>query len=368
VNGNVVPSLGSDDHLDRIRRKAIEKRIPLHGTIDLTYRCNLNCVHCYVGPHGGPSAGSGIEMATSEVLDLLDQVAGAGCLYLLFSGGEPLLREDFPEIYRHARDLGMWVTVFTNATLLRKEHLDLFSDYPPYLVEVTLYGATLATWEAVTGVPGSFARTMKNVRTLIDLGIRLTLKTVILQTNVDEVPDIEAVARGFGTPFRIDGTIVPRLDGNKGPLRERVTPERVVALEFADGGRLAQYRDFYNRMCDLPVQAGPYQCAAGTIFFHISPEGLLRPCLMITDLVFDALAMGFAGAWRAATAGISAKPIDAGQTCRSCERRLVCGYCPGLASLEGRNDGPLAYLCKLGTLRMDYIHGTHHQGGMKHVV
>ncbi len=137
-------------------RRLVNLRVPISGTLELTHRCNLGCVHCYLGSRQDRQHSAEREMTTDEVLSVLDQVAAAGCLNLVLSGGEPLLRRDFAEIYRHARGLGLVVTVFSNATLVTEELVDLFRDYPPYAVDISVYGATPATYEKVTGVAGSF--------------------------------------------------------------------------------------------------------------------------------------------------------------------------------------------------------------------
>ena len=153
-------------------QRASAARVPLAGTLDLTRRCNLRCVHCYLGPQEGVRAAGDREMSTAQVLAILDQVVDAGCLHLLITGGDPLLRRDFPEIYRHARLSGLDVTVFTNGTPVTDRIIELFRELPPRVVEVTLYGATAGTYERITGVPGSFERCLAGVRRLHDGGVR----------------------------------------------------------------------------------------------------------------------------------------------------------------------------------------------------
>jgi radical SAM protein with 4Fe4S-binding SPASM domain len=352
--GNVTP--GSKEHLDEFRRTTYRQRIPLAGSLDLTHRCNLRCVHCYLGPQENHQADPHQEMTTRQVCELLTQAANAGCLYLLISGGEPLLRQDFPAVYRHARELGMVVTVFTNATLISEGHLELFAEYPPRLVEVSVYGATKETYEAVTRVPNSFERCIRGIHRMIERGIRVGIKTIVMGNNLDEVPLIEEMARELGTPFRLDALICPRLDGGTEPLQERVSPDRAVQLEFADVKRFEEFRRYFQRVRHLDPPETLYQCGAGVTNFYVDPRGILRPCLMTTTVGYDALELGFSTAWKAAVTDIGNLRVGVEHECQKCVKRSVCGYCPGLFTIEtGAGERPVSYLCELGNLRFEIM-------------
>ncbi|MBW1897011.1 MAG: radical SAM protein, partial [Deltaproteobacteria bacterium] len=148
--------LDNKEYLQRLRRKVTQERIPLSGSIDVTHRCNLRCVHCYLGEKQSHWEKRGKELSTAQWISIIDEITEAGCLHLLISGGEPLTRRDFAEIYSHARTNGLLVTVFTNGTLITDRVLELFRDLPPRIVEISLYGATAATYERVTRVKGSY--------------------------------------------------------------------------------------------------------------------------------------------------------------------------------------------------------------------
>ena len=149
--------LTTGEYLAEFSSKAERLRIPFSGSIDLTHRCNLDCVHCYLGPRAERRTGAA-EMSTGRILSLLDEITDAECLNLLITGGDPLIREDFPVIYSHAKKNGLLVTIFTNGTLLTDRVLDLFVDLPPLEVEISIYGATAPTYEKITRVPGSYER------------------------------------------------------------------------------------------------------------------------------------------------------------------------------------------------------------------
>ncbi len=216
----VCPS--NQEYLQRFSAAAREARVPLSGSLELTARCNLRCVHCYLGGAERRRRASN-ELATARWLDILNQVAAAGCLDLLLTGGEPLLRRDFDLIYRHAKGLGMLVTVFTNGTRLSRRLVRLFRELPPRLVEVSLYGATAATTERITGSATAWARARRGVERLRAAGVQLALKTILMRENAAELGALEAYARELEVPFRLDSAINPRLDGvSREPLNHRV--------------------------------------------------------------------------------------------------------------------------------------------------
>ena len=150
----------STEFLRGLNRKMARLRVPVSGSIELTRFCNLKCVHCYIRPVSAEEVRSTTELDTGTWLAIIDQIAEAGCLNLLITGGEPMLRSDFPAIYSHAKKKGLLVTVFTNGTLVTEEAAALFRELPPQSVEVTVYGASKQTYEGITGVAGSYERSL----------------------------------------------------------------------------------------------------------------------------------------------------------------------------------------------------------------
>lgn len=340
------------EYLGRFRKKAVDQRLPVSGALDLTYRCNLRCVHCYAGHLHGQTAAGAAELDTAELLGLVRQAADSGCLYLVLSGGEPLLRPDFATIYRECRRLGLVVTVFTNATLLRDEHVELFREHPPQKVDVSVYGATRETYERVTQVPGSYDRAVQGIETLAGAGIRIGLKTMILRRNVDEVLDMEAWATRLGARFRLDPLVTPRLDGGREPLDERVPPPLAAALEQSSPKRQRDLRSQLERYGGAGHWSQAYRCGAGVTHFHIDPQGWLRPCLVSRPLAFDAVSLGFGVAWKAAVEAVKALKAGEDRVCAHCPHSALCGYCPGLFDLEtGDMERPPEYVCALGRSR-----------------
>ena len=160
---NDVSSLEYREFSKKLHNNTQNKRIPLDGTFELTFRCNLKCKHCYCNQPVNDKKIKKQELSTEEIFRVFDEISEAGCFWLLISGGEPLLREDFEDIYIYAKRKGMLITLFTNGTLVNTKIAEMLKDYPPFLVEITLYGATAKTYEKITGVQGSFTQCIKGI-------------------------------------------------------------------------------------------------------------------------------------------------------------------------------------------------------------
>jgi MoaA/NifB/PqqE/SkfB family radical SAM enzyme len=284
------------------------RRVPLSFDLEITARCNNDCRHCYINLSAGDRAAQAQELTVAEIADLADQAVKLGALWCLITGGEPLLRPDFADIYLALKRKGLLVSVFTNATLVTEEHAWLFRKYPPRDVEVTVYGVTRETYEAVTRKPGSFDKFMRGLNTLFDTGVRVRLKTMALQSNLHEFDAIAEFCRARTKDFyRFDPQLHLRFDGN--PVRneeikaERLTPEQIVALERADEDRFAALCEREDKLinpefthigCDHL-----FHCGAGNGSFNVSYDGRFRLCssLWAEGTTYDLRRGTLAEAW-----------------------------------------------------------------------
>ena len=362
MNCSQTPWPTNEDYLRAFNKKVTQRRIPLSGTLALTHRCNLKCVHCYLGEQTSSSENLEKELDTTQWKHLIDEITEAGCLYLLITGGEPLLRDDFNDIYRHAKTNGLLVTLFTNGTLITENTLALFDELPPKTVEISLYGATRETYERITRVRGSYEKCIKNIRRLIDFKINVKLKTLLMRLNQHEFFDMENMAKAYGIKFRFDSAVFPGIDGDRAPLRLRVDVEDAVEKEFSDHHRLQQWKDYYMRMRDLPVSDNLYPCGAGLTHFHIDPFGNLQPCLMVTGLKYNLINGNtninsrFLTGWKKIIPRIREKKAGTDNPCYTCEKRTLCSFCPAFFKLEnGKEDLCSEYLCAMGQLRFEKI-------------
>lgn len=320
---------------------------PIAGSLELTLRCNVRCRHCYILYPGATSD----EMSTDEVKAILDRLAGQGVLFLLLTGGEIFARCDFREIYLHAKRCGFLLTLFTNATLVDDALADFLAEWPPRRVEVTIYGHTEATYERVTGVPGSFRRFREGVARLQARGIALSLKTVVMRSNVHEFEDIRAWVEGQGLPFRYDAILNPRLDGGRQPLAERLDPEMVARLGGTGPGERQYYRRLKEMALASPRDGRAFRCGAGVRTFHVDPRGQLHPCMMWRTTPYD-LRQGTFEGWTRHLAHLREQQIPADSGCRSCHHHVACHNCAATSQLEtGEAGRPVAYYCGINAAR-----------------
>lgn len=351
--------LSNEEYLKQFNRTVAQQQIPLSGSIDLTHQCNLKCVHCYLGDKSSIGQSHDKELTTDQWIGLMDDITEAGCLYLVFTGGEPLLRKDFAEIYSHAKTNGLLVTVFTNGTLISDRILELFEDLPPNAVEISLYGATAAAYEKITRVKGSYERCLLGIQKLLDHQINVKLKTILMTYNRHEFDDMKNMANAYGVTFRFDAAIFPCLNGDKAPIRLRVPPAEAVEKEFSDDKIWRQWKDLLERFRDVPITDDLYQCGAGLVMFHIGPYGSLRPCVMVNNPQYDLRAGHFSTGWYEVVPQIRKKKASATGVCSQCEKKLLCGYCPAFFELEnGAEDAYSEYLCAVGRHRLEAIEHT----------
>lgn len=350
------PEITLDTWVDTLLDPLQGSRFPLSGSLELTERCNFGCVHCYINQPAGDTKARSAELSTSQVKDLLDQVAEAGCLFLLLTGGEPLLREDFAEIFVHARQKGMLVSLFSNGSLLTAEMAELLSQKSLHSLEVTLYGATRETFEAVTRQPGSFDRCLRGIELALAHGLKINLKTVLLTTNQHELEQMRALTTSFGLKFRYDSTLWPRLDGSIRNLQFQVPQQTILALDLEDPQRREGWEETAVQFEGQLLRAERvFNCGAGYRSFHINSHGRMNPCMMVRRPSFDILQMGFNQAWEA-LGSIHTMKRTLNTECETCTVAALCTQCPGW-SLAVHNDfeTPVADVCELGKSRASLL-------------
>lgn len=360
MNCPTWPELDLGEWGDTLLAQLGQRRYPIEGTLELTERCNLGCVHCYINQPAGSPAARSRELATAEVAGLLDQMADAGCLFLLLTGGEVLLRPDFVEIYRHARRRGMLIHLFTNGTLMSPRIADVLAYSRPYTIEITLYGATESTYDRVTQVPGSFARCMQAIELLQERGLPLYLKSFLLKTNHHELPAMRALAEKLGVQFRYDGLMWPRQDGSQHNLDLRLSVQELLALEREETEKQEAWDEVVRAGEGLLLRAERvYGCGAAFRSFHVDSSGRMSACLMARRPSYDLRQMRFEEAWEALGA-VQQRRRNLDTACRTCTVNALCLQCPGWSQVvHGDDETPVEYVCELGRLRAAQAQRTH---------
>lgn len=245
-------------------------RFPLSCQWEITCRCNLHCVMCYTDCFNRPNA-IRQELATAEILRIMDELAEAGTLELCLTGGEPLIRPDFFQLYEHAVNCGFLVTIFSNGTLITEAQADRFAALRPHLIEISLHGMTRETFEQITLGQGSYDRCLQGIRLLLDRQIPLVLKSTAMTLNRQEILAIKRYVESLGTVrYKLGEEMRPELDGGDGPFQYALSGQDLADLnrQDADLQRDACRRD--------AIEAPP--CRSGMQRFHIDAYGHLQLC------------------------------------------------------------------------------------------
>ena len=341
-----------------LQRAALNKA-PISGIFELTPRCNLRCRMCYIRMTPEEMAMRGEERTANEWIDLAEQLRDAGVVFLLLTGGEPLIRPDFPKIYRALVGMGFSISINTNGTLLQEEIADLFRELPPAEVNLTLYGAGEEAYRKLCGDATAFTRAVRAIELLRENNTLLRLNTTVTVCNREELPKIAAFAKERSLELRAVTYLFPPLRRN-GTGLERLSPEeagRLSALSrsYTDepeqlAARIAAVRARVPEPCApedcLAGSKDGLRCAAGNCQFWVAWNGEMYPCGMMPEPVVYPFRDGFLPAWRMLTAACG--KLSSAIQCESCELRAYCLACAAVARAEtGRTDGIPAYACRL---------------------
>lgn len=340
-----------------LHRQVRASEMPLNGTIEVTRRCPLTCAHCYNNLPMGDREAQREELTYGEHCRILDQMAEAGCLWLLYTGGEILARKDFLDIYTYARKSGFLITLYTNGTLITPKVADYLTEWRPFSIEITLYGRTRETYERLTGIAGSYDRCMRGIQLLLERGLPLKLKTVAVSLNRHEVWDMQRFAQQeLGVEFRFDAMMNPRIDCSQSPLAVRLTPEECVEFDLQDEKVMAEWKLFAEKFLGpvhVPEESDQlYHCGGGVDSFAVNPYGQMSICVLSQQDLYDLRTGSFRTGWEQFLHRVRAKKITRLTKCVNCELKAMCGMCPANGELEnGDPEAPVDFLCRVAHIR-----------------
>ena len=350
-----MESLGYSEFSQGILHRLVHQRVPLCGTIEVTRRCPMNCVHCYNNLPLNDDTRSD-ELTYEKHCRILDQITEAGCFWLLYTGGEIFARPDFLDIYTYAKRKGLLITLFTNGTLITPEAANHLAKSRPFAIEITLYGRTKETHERVTRVPDSYEQCMRGIHLLMERRLPLKLKTVAIEPNKHELWDIKRfVEEDLGVEFKFDAMINGRIDHSATPLAVRLTPEEVVEFDLKDSKRMSALKTFCAEYIGLPVTPEEptqlYQCSGGLYSFAIDPTGKMSVCGLTQTEAYNLRGASFKEGWKH-LAEIRQKKVTKQTKCLACEIQALCGMCPVNGELENFDpEEPVDFMCQVAHLR-----------------
>jgi AdoMet-dependent heme synthase len=322
--------------------KALKMNVPLSVQLDLTYRCNERCVHCYLDHHDHG------EMTTAEIKDLLDQMADAGVFYLTISGGEIMMRRDFFEILEHARKRTFCIKLKTNGILIRKKEADRIKALGVESVQISIYSHRPEVHDAITKLPGSLADSIDAIRRLRAHGIHVIMANVLMVKNADDYAGVRALAAELGARFLMDPTVTPMMDGDRGVLSLNVD-EAALREVFRDESLVGNVEEFCAQPRGVDEEAlDMTPCSAGHTACYVSPYGDVYPCVQFPLSTGNVRHTKFLDIWRDSPQFKEVRSITLRDmpSCSQCTHGATCTRCPGLAYMEGNMRGPSSQDCE----------------------
>ena len=345
---------------ERLQRKAAQAGVPISGTFELTPRCNLSCRMCYVRMTPEEMKPYGRELTAQEWISLGEQATQSGMLFLLLTGGEPMLRPDFSQVYDAMSQMGPSISINTNGTMLSKQVRDLLERRPPSQLNVTLYGPKEATYDDLCGNSRAFEKTIDTLRWARDIGVLLNVNVTVTPWNMDQIAELEALAERENLHLRQTYYNFPPSRRNTKTEFSRIAPE--------DVGRMIAQREYRlqgaekltaransilksmqlhpeRQVSEIP-EGESIRCYAGRSQFWIAWNGEMTPCGMLDVPKAAPLSEGFQSSWeriKQETAKIRLCP-----DCVTCKERDTCFNCAAVVRTEtGSFEGRPDYMCRL---------------------
>lgn len=340
-----------------LHAKAKAAGVPVSGTFELTTRCNFNCKMCYVHNQDNTLCRK-TERTAEWWINLGKEAAENGVIFLLITGGEPFLRDDFSEIYTALSKLGFVISINTNGFLLNEKLFELFKNFPPNRVNISLYGASEETYEKVTGVRG-FSRVLENIKALRSMGIDVRLNGSFTKHNYKDIEEIHRISKDLGVHVKATPYMFPQVlvGGEPGVNESRLSSEeaaenrvqwlRLVYAEEEYKKRINETLngiDAFELSCDEECGEGKVKCRAGKSSFWVNAKGEMSFC-GVAGHTFSIEEFGFWGAWQKVR-GFSAS-IRTPARCENCKYKNLCCVCAAACYTEtGDFSAVPRYICK----------------------
>ncbi|WP_432839842.1 radical SAM protein [Dactylosporangium sp. CA-092794] len=296
------------------------------ATWELNLGCNYDCEHCYLGL----KLFEGMDW--DQRVQMLHVLRDTGVVWLQMTGGEPLVDRLFMESYRYAWDLGMMISLSTNASRLwRPEVLELLRERPAYRITISVYGATAASYDALVRRRGAFDKFHRGITAAAEAGLRMNFNLLATTTNDTEVDGMRTLAEGLGVPYHVFSNMAPTIQGDANPLAVQSIP--------------------------LIAKRKPFQgCNAGHTFFHVDPHGKASVCKIGREPNIDLLAEGVEGLRR--LGGIADGLLTRQGGCTGCTVQGTCGTCMPLVQLYRKAKSPMERYCQYRETGEVIINGT----------
>lgn len=346
--------------------KAAQKRLPLYGVLELLPLCNLSCDMCYVRINRNEMEQVGRLRTLEEWESIAEDMAKAGTLFVLLTGGEPLLYPGFRTLYQKLLKLGMIVTLNTNGTLLNEEWADFFANHKPRRINITLYGASNETYEKLCHVSQGFDKTLRAIRLLKERNIDVKINGSLAKANTADRLQMIEIGKELDIPVRIDTYMYPTVrerlhDYNYQARLDPVSAARarVEVLRQEMGEEVfSNYRkktlEAVENTSEGEAVPGKMKCRAGKSSFVINWQGHMRSCVVLDHPSISLEEASFSDAWKEIVS--ATEELQISSKCSQCRFRNVCNTCAAAAIAEtGTVDEVPEYLCQYTKATLEYL-------------
>ena len=351
-----LPTISYGAFSRRVHEQAASVGSVIKAQLELTYRCNLHCRHCYTDPYNDKAYVSR-ELTLDDIRRLLPEMKDVGIVWLNLTGGDIFMRPDFFEIYEAASDQGFLLQLYTNGTLFTPAIVERLRIRPPFSIDISCHSADEDRFDWFTQVPGSYRAFLRGLDLLRTSGLPYTLKTKLMNWNVGEVDRLQTFTESHGQSFGYTTSLSPRLNGDCSSLEYRLAPEALLALSSQPSEPREEDRCGASGSLPAPADNRLFRCGCGTDTIHINAWGELSTCTLQYETrvslrhttLRDAIERVFTRTRRLA--------YQSDSPCRTCTIHEFCDKQPTQARWEtGHPEQPIPYDCDVAVARAQATH------------
>ena len=316
-------------YFKELKRKAVEKGIPLRGVFELTPRCNFNCKMCYVHLNEKQIQMQGRELSNEEWLTIAKQAKRMGLLSVVLTGGEVFVRPHFRELYEALSEMGFLIHIMTNASLINEQVIEWLNERPPYTVRITLYGSNDEIYEKVCGIKKGFTKVNKAIDLMHKHNILVNARSTVIRENYDDLKNMYQYAYEKGLPFKHTFGVVKPVRGATGDISTRVNmkdaPFELLREQVIKNDQIGKVRYIHH---DRYIEdCGSYRTA-----FSVTWDGKMNFCPFMQEPSINVIEKGFEQGWKELLE--YEESIRKPKECKNCKYEGYCLRCPGILSAE----------------------------------
>ncbi len=338
--------------LSKFRNATLERLIPLQATLELTYKCNERCGHCYLATYDDRADGRP-TLTLPEWKRILDELAEARTFYLVLIGGEAMMHPQFWGIAEHGAARNFAMSLITNGLLIDETMADRFAAINFYQVTISLYSADPATHDRMTRKPGSHAAAVRALDRLQSRGVGAGINCLLTKDNVEGWRDLEIWSEARGLRIQFDPMVTAKTDSSLGSTATRATSEQLFAYyrELKALGR-------GPNPLPTPESEDPV-CNAGRGKCAVNPYGDLLTCLEVREPIGNLRDKSFAELWASPQAEkLRSRKVRQLGFDPTCGDGAFCDHCPGMAGVEsGDPFAPVPFLMEIARIKRAVFEG-----------